>query len=107
MFRTVLSAGSHLKLSNICINFKVNNLEECLAHSSSNSPESDIASICLKILVGPGREPKKLIQNHQEHFNIFYFDISIHGEKFWTRMRSKCTDLGEFEAIWLYKTIIL
>ena len=27
-----------------------------------------------------------------------------HGEKFWTRTRSKYTDLGEFETIWLYKT---
>ena len=30
-----------------------------------------------------------------------------HGEKFWTRTRSKYTDLGEFETIWLYKTIRL
>ena len=29
------------------------------------------------------------------------------GEKFWTRTRSKNTDLGEFETIWLYKTIRL
>ena len=31
----------------------------------------------------------------------------FHGEKFWTRTRSKYTDLGEFETIWLYKTIRL
>ena len=34
-------------------------------------------------------------------------NIVINGEKFWTRTRSKYTDLGEFEAIWLYKTIRL
>ena len=39
----------------------------------------------------------------------FVFDIlpTQHGEKFWTRTRSKYTDLGEFETIWLYKTIRL
>ena len=31
--------------------------------------------------------------------------FKCHGEKFWTRTRSKYTDLGEFETIWLYKTI--
>ena len=35
--------------SNICINFKVDNLEE--SHTSKNSPESKIASIRLKFLV--------------------------------------------------------
>ena len=31
--------------------------------------------------------------------------LHVHGEKFWTRTRSKYTDLGEFETIWPYKTI--
>ena len=30
-----------------------------------------------------------------------------HGEKFWTRTRSKYTYLGEFKTIWLYKSIRL
>ena len=30
-----------------------------------------------------------------------------HGVKFWTCMRSKYEDLGEFETIWLHKTIRL
>ena len=38
-------------------------------------------------------------------FTVLYFDE--HGEKFWTRTRSKYTDLGEFETIWLHKTIRL
>ena len=30
-----------------------------------------------------------------------------HGKKFWTRTQSKYTELGEFETIWLHKTIRL
>ena len=30
-----------------------------------------------------------------------YFLQKYHGEKFWTRTRSKYTNLGEFEIIWL------
>ena len=31
----------------------------------------------------------------------------ISWREFWTRARSKYTDLGEFETIWLHKTIRL
>ena len=31
--------------------------------------------------------------------------LKLHGEKFWTRTRSKYTDLGEFETI-DFKTLI-
>ena len=62
--------------SNICVNFKVDYLEECLTHFQ-NSPESYIASIRLKFLEliyqGQGMNLKKLIQSHHsqqnEHFN--------------------------------------
>ena len=35
------------------------------------------------------------------------FTANFHGEKFWTRTRSKYEDLGEFETIWLHKTMRL
>ena len=41
-------------------------------------------------------------RGHNTRPNVFG-----HGETFWTRTRSKYTDLGEFETIWLYKTIRL
>ena len=70
------------KSSNVCINFKVSYLEDCLTHFQ-NFPESNIASIRQKSLVltcqcqGQVVNLKKLTQSHhsqkKEHFNsVFY-----------------------------------
>lgn len=45
-----------------------------VSHTFKNAPESNTESICLKVLVfmyiivlGTGREPKKLIHSHHDH----------------------------------------
>ena len=63
--------------SNICINFKVDNLE--VSHTSKNSPESKIASIRLKFLV-------LKYQSQDQGVNLFcpigrHFSVTIATKK--------------------------
>ena len=46
-------------------------------------------------------------KKEREEITLLKQKVCFHGDKLWTRTRSKYTDLGEFETIWLYKTIRL